>query len=199
MEKILVIVLSGAPSSGKTTAFRQLAADAELGSKILFVEESAAELIPIHEMRDDDAFDKLPMEAQQSFQRLVAAHSVHKSFLARRRAERLGKRIVIFDRHTLDGAGYLKGGVSELLSVTGMTVTDLIAGVDHVLFLAAPPEAHYVINTYRFEPYAFALKRGEGVYRAWSDHHPDVTVIDGDTWPAKYANLVAEIRRLMNL
>lgn len=131
---MLKIVLTGIPSSGKTSVTNGVVERfTELGYRVLVVPETATEYINSGiKPFGDDGIDPL------IFQELVLKKQLNKESLYEYAAEALGsdKTIIIFDRGTLDGYAYVPFEAMEsVVKNEGKSRRELLLNYDAVLFL----------------------------------------------------------------
>lgn len=131
---MLKVVLTGVPSSGKTSVINSVIERfKEQGYRVLVVPETATEYIlsgikPV----GDDAIDPVV------FQELVLKKQLNKEELYDMAAFHLGKdkTIILYDRGTLDGYAYVSHeDMESVVKKCGQTKRDLLLRYDAVLFL----------------------------------------------------------------
>lgn len=158
-----MIVLSGAPSAGKSTALRHLQALGWPG--VGFVPESARVLlaagypVPSH---DDPA-------QGHAFQREILSLQAGLEAAWNARADRVGH--LILDRGRPDGAGFWPAGEADYFRSFGLDAAAELARYDHVLFLELPSEDHFgTIDAERFHDYAQSVEAGRRLEALWAKH-----------------------------
>ncbi|MCX4249301.1 MAG: AAA family ATPase [Bacilli bacterium] len=136
---MLKVVLTGIPSSGKTSVINSVVERfSEQGYHVLVVPETATEFInsgiaPV----GDNALDPLV------FQELVLRKQLSKESLYEYAAMHIGndKTIILFDRGTLDGYAYVKEEcMDKVLKGAGVRKRTLLLNYDVVLFLEGKEE-----------------------------------------------------------
>lgn len=136
---MLKIVLTGIPSSGKTSVINGvLERFTEQGYRVLVVPETATEYIlsgikPFGEDGIDPVF----------FQELVLKKQLSKEELYESAALKLGsdKTIILFDRGTLDGYAYVPyEDMQSVVDKCGVNKRKLLLNYDAVLFLEGAPK-----------------------------------------------------------
>ncbi|MCE9586636.1 AAA family ATPase [Candidatus Uhrbacteria bacterium] len=180
---IPMIVLTGGPGSGKTTAMEAL--KKEFGNEIKFVPEAATILISqvgIVPPSDDPVgiarFQQTLLRIQRAFEEAAVDQAI-----------RDGKKAVLLDRGTLDSAAYLDGGVKDLERICSIKAHDEAARYARVIWLAPAPESVYEDirsnNPARREDHAEAYRLGHALFFSWSPY----TVVKSaklDGWAHKY-------------
>jgi predicted ATPase len=174
------IVLTGGPSSGKTTILKTLCE--EFGDQITLVPEVATLLldggfpIPGKDLPWSEAW-------QESLQTAVlpVQSSLETAFALK--AQSSDCRLLICDRGLLDGAAYTPGGLKEFCErfhVDAAAAHKNYAAVIHLESLATADPTKYgrAGNEQRFEPLERAKMLEEATRSAW-DGHPHHLVIDG--------------------
>ncbi|HVM90557.1 MAG TPA: AAA family ATPase [Verrucomicrobiae bacterium] len=186
-----VVVLTGGPASGKSTAKTALESDPEIAPHAHFVPEVATFFIgQVGIKPPDPATDPV---GYARFQQQVARIQLVLEEGALEQAARDGKKVVILDRGLLDNAAYLKGGLEELQRLTDIDVRQHARRYHRVIHLAAPPEEVYdrvrSNNPARRETYAQACALSESISEAWRVCNGYTMVGNSGGWPAKYANV----------
>ncbi len=131
---MLKVVLTGIPSSGKTSVINSVVERfKERGYRVLVVPETATEYI-LSGIKPfgDDGVDPI------FFQELVLKKQLNKEYLYDLAANHLGKdkTIILYDRGTLDGYAYVDNDDMErVVKDCGETKRDLLLRYDCVLFL----------------------------------------------------------------
>lgn len=131
---MLKVVLTGIPSSGKTSVTNGIVERfTELGYRVLVVPETATEYINSGiKPFGDDGIDPIV------FQELVLKKQLNKEALYEYAANVLGsdKTIIIFDRGTLDGYAYVSTeDMDSVVKKEGTGKRELLLNYDVVLFL----------------------------------------------------------------
>lgn len=188
---VRVIVLTGGPGSGKSTAMEALREDPEIGPNAHFVPEIASFIIaqvglkPPNQERDPVGF--------AGFQQLIAGVQLLVEDGAVEQATRDGKPLVILDRALFDGAAYLEGGLEELNRITRFDLGAMGKRYSRVIQLeVAPPDVYEGIrknNPARSESHAKAFLLSNRIRDAWRLHPSHALIVNGTGWKEKYARV----------
>lgn len=192
---ITKIVITGGPCAGKTTALSWLQnAFTQLGYRVLFVPETATELISGGVTPWDCGtnldYQKCQMRLQLEKERLfeqAAATMPH------------DKILIVCDRGAMDNRAYMnEEEFNAVLADIGGNLTELRDGYDavfHLVTAAKGAERFYTKanNKARTEDLADAIALDDKVISAWTGH-PHFRVIDNSTgFDEKMRRLLAEI------
>lgn len=184
-KKIPMIVLTGGPCSGKSTALRVLAED----PRFHVVPEAASILIAqlgIKPVGDDGHSDRFQI-AHRRVQMIFEA-------LARSQARADGKKVVILDRGTVDAAAYIPGGIAHYGRCFGVEALNDARRYHAVVQIAVPPseiyEAHQHNNPARREDYTQAKALETKIVNAWKSH-PNYTFVDDLNWQTKLDTVIS--------
>ena len=199
---VQIIVVTGAPGSGKDMFLEDVAADPWFRRHAIIEAEAAAWIITGQRMKREDF--GASREIRVAFQQTVAASLRLKRLLAVDRAIRHGKKVIVFNRFISCGEAYMPGGILELCDVIGMSHLEMINGIDAVIWTAPPPEKYYVQHDpadpdgYRFEPYALAIELGRKVREAYGRLGllPVYDILGQESFDLKRENFMAKIRTL---
>ncbi|UYL10351.1 ATP-binding protein [Bdellovibrio sp. SKB1291214] len=170
MNKIKKIVLTGAPSSGKSSA---LAAIEALNlPHLALVPESAVVLLkggfpaPAH----DD------LEQVRFFQNSILTVQENLELICTRRNPKATH--MILDRAKLDGAAFWPPGIEDYLKNFPVKVDEELAKYDHVLFLEMPKKEFFGgVHQSRFHNFEQSLESQRRLEIVWGGH-PSFTRID---------------------
>ena len=192
---ITKIVLTGGPCAGKTTAltwinnyFR------DRGYKVLFVPETATELIPN---------GLTPWEAKSNYDYQVAQATLQKTkeMLFERVAKGMNaeKILIVCDRGMLDNKAYMKNNEFKRLmkefNTTEVEERDSYDAVFHLVSAAKGKEKFYTLenNNARTETIDEARILDDKIISAWTGH-PHFRIIDNSTeFEEKLERLLKEI------
>ena len=192
---ITKIVLTGGPCAGKTTAltwinnyFR------DRGYKVLFVPETATELIPN---------GLTPWEAKSNYDYQVAQATLQKTkeMLFERVAKGMNaeKILIVCDRGMLDNKAYMKNNEFKRLmkefNTTEVEERDSYDAVFHLVSAAKGKEKFYTLenNNARTETIEEARILDDKIISAWTGH-PHFRIIDNSTeFEEKLERLLKEI------
>ena len=196
---ITTIVITGGPSAGKTTALSWIQNEfAKLGYRVLFVPETATELIT-------GGVAPWTCGSNLDYQRGQMELQLAKERVFRRAAESMtGEKILIVcGRGAMDNKAYMKETeFSRLLSEMRTTEVQLRDGYDamfHLVTAAKGAEQFYTTenNKARTESVEEAAALDDKLIAAWTGH-PHLRVIDNSTsFDDKLRRLVAEIRSFL--
>ena len=193
------IVLTGGPCAGKTTGLSWIQnAFSKLGYRVLFVPETATELItggvaPWTCGRNLDfqlCQMRLQMEKERIFEQAAATMKEDKI-------------LIVCDRGTIDNRAYMNDlEFSQVLEALGTDEVQLRDGYDavfHLVTAAKGAERFYTLsnNGARTETPAQAAALDDKLIAAWTGH-PHLRVIDNSTdFEDKLKRLIAEIRSFL--
>jgi predicted ATPase len=157
------IVLTGAPSSGKSSTMKELVR--VYGNKAVLVPESAVVLLsggfpaPMHG----------DLEQIRAFQRaIVPVQWGLETVFSRQNPE---AELMVFDRGALDGAGFWPPGPQAYFKEYGLDQQAEFKKFDHVLFMELPtPEQFGGVNALRFHDYQQSLQSEKQLREAWQGH-----------------------------
>ena len=188
--KPIKIVLSGAPSSGKSSSMEALM---KLhGERVALVPESAVVLLaggfPAPSHND--------IEQIRAFQRAIIAVQENLEIVIERRHPQATH--FVLDRAKLDGAGFWPPGAEDYYRQFGVDPIKELAKYDHVLFLELPTaESFGGVSEKRFHDYNQSLESERRLRQVWSAHPRFQTVPAQATLEAKVAMVVGLVQKLM--
>ncbi len=188
------IVLTGGPCAGKTTAFNWIQNNfPKQGYKVLFVSESATELI---------TSGIVPWETASNldFQQTIIKMQMEKEKIFEEIARKLPfeKILIVCDRGVMDNKAYMsKRDFNYLLKSLGVTETSLKDSYDAVFHLVTAAkgakEFYNLDNPARTETIEDAIKLDNALINAWTGH-PHLRVIDNSSdFEEKMKRLMREI------
>ena len=193
--KISKIVLTGGPCAGKTTAltwinnyFR------DRGYKVLFVPETATELIP-------NGITPWDCKNNYEFQTAVATLQKTKEAIFEQMAKGMNaeKILIVCDRGMLDNKAYMKPSefkkVLKDFNTTEVVERDSYDAVFHLVTAAKGKEQFYTLdnNNARTETIDQAKEIDDKIIAAWTGH-PHLRIIDNSTdFEQKLEKLLKEI------
>lgn len=195
---MLQVVLTGGPSSGKTSVInRAVEQFRELGYHVIVVHETATDLINsgIKPFGDDGlkAYD---------FQKLVLEYQLVKERSARYAAECMGTNstIILYDRGTLDGYAYIEPEEwDELLTECGVGKRTLMSSYDVVIYLENASE-YFTLenNAARYESDALeAARKGDLVLQSYLSHDNLIVVKPRERLIDKQQEVIGIIKNLL--
>lgn len=163
MNKVKKIVLTGAPSSGKSSALVEIEKMAT--DKIAIVPESAVVLLkggfpaPSH---DDN-------EQIRAFQRTILSVQENLEDICQRKYPNATH--MILDRAKLDGAAFWPPGIEDYLKSFPVNLEDELSKYDHVLFLELPKKEHFGgVHQSRFHNFEQSLESERRLEQVWGKH-----------------------------
>lgn len=186
------IVITGGPCAGKSTALSKIQSElSQLGYLVLFVPETATELITsgINPVNDKD------------FQKHLLALQIEKEAIAVKAAKSIGaeKMLIVCDRGLLDAKAYMtQTEYDEMLKETPYTeleLRDSYGAVFHLVTAANGAREFYTLanNNARSESPEQAVNIDQKIIGAWTGH-PHFRVIDNSTdFDDKIKRLLHEI------
>ncbi|MBR6406377.1 MAG: AAA family ATPase [Lachnospiraceae bacterium] len=193
--EIRKIVITGGPCAGKTTALSWIQnAMTQLGYRVLFVPETATELITggvaPWTCGTNAEYQKCQMRMQMEKERIFeqAAKTMD--------AEKI---LIVCDRGELDNRAYMNDAefqeVLEYLGTGEIELRDAYDAVFHLVTAAKGAEEFYTTlnNAARYETYEEARALDDRLIAAWTGH-PHLRVIDNSSdFEDKMKRLIAEI------
>ena len=190
--QITKIVITGGPCAGKSTAMSHIQDEfTKLGYRVLFIQETATELItsgisPKTSAEFQTFQMKLQIEKEKIFE--DAAQTMSES-----------KVLIVCDRGLLDNKAYMSNEefkkVLALVGASEIEVRDNYDAVFHLVTAAKGAEEFYttVNNSARTETPKQAAELDDKLISAWTGH-PHFRVIDNSTcFEEKIGRLIAEI------
>ncbi len=192
---ITKIVITGGPCAGKTTAMSWVQnAFTQMGYKVLFVPETATELIL-------GGVTPTSCGTNADFQKCLMRLQIEKEkvFEKAARSMRSDRILIVCDRGLLDNKTYMSQAdfdeVLQDLSCTEVDARDNYDAVFHLVTAAKGAEKYYTTanNAARKETVEQAAAMDDSLIAAWTGH-PHLRVIDNTTdFEDKMRRLVAEI------
>ena len=193
--EVTKIVITGGPCAGKSTAFSRIQEEfTSMGYNVLFVPETATELInggiAPWTCKTSDEFQKYLMRLQLEKEKIFvdATSSMPDE-----------KFLIVCDRGMLDNKSYMTSfGFQSVLNELNLNETELRDNYDavfHLVTAANGAEEFYTTanNTARTETPEEARKIDEKLISAWTGH-PHFRVIDNSTtFDGKIKRLIKEI------
>jgi predicted ATPase len=190
MTKAKKIVLTGAPSSGKSSSMAELTR--LYGGRVALIPESAVVLLsggfpaPAH----DD------LEQIRGFQRAIITVQENLELIIERRHP--AAALFILDRAKLDGAGFWPPGPEDYFRQFAVDPAKEFLKYDHVLFLELPAlESFGGVNQRRFHNYEQSLESERRLRQVWSRHPGFVTIPAKETLESKVGDVVQFVRDLI--
>jgi predicted ABC-type ATPase len=185
------IVITGAPSSGKSTTMIRLSS--VLGDQAVMVPESAVILLsggfpaPEHDdLEQIRAFQKAIIQTQSSIEIVFTLQNPNAS-------------LMIFDRGGLDGAGFWPLGPNDFLTEFKIDVAKEYAQYDYVLFFELPDrKAFGGINPLRFHDYEQSLESEKKLKTLWENHPHYIEIKATENFEDKIQMAIAVIEKIAN-
>lgn len=185
------IVITGGPCAGKSTAMSRIQSElTQLGYKVLFIAESATELI---------TGGLTPMEFED-FQAYLTKYQLEKEAIYEKAAESSKEKVIIVcDRGVLDNKAYMSeeqfNDILNKLHTNEVELRDNYGAVFHLVTAAKGAEQFYTTanNAARRETVEEAAIMDNKTIDAWTGH-PHFRIIDNSTdFDEKMRRLMVEI------
>lgn len=194
-KQISKIVITGGPCAGKTTAMSWIQnAFAKLGYAVLFVDETATQLIT------GGAAPWLSTSNRDfQWQLLQLQQAKEKAFIEIGKTMKEKKVLVVCDRAAMDNCAYMTeqefGWVLKQMNASKIELRDQYDAVFHLVTAAKGAEKYYTLanNQARTETVEEAAALDDKLISAWTGH-PHFRIIDNSTgFEEKMLRLIAEI------
>ncbi len=184
------IVITGGPCAGKSTAMSRIQSElGQLGYRVLFIAESATEIMTSGVSPMDPNFQKHLLDYQLQKERIYDDYANDIG----------GKVIIVLDRGALDSKGYMSKDEWENLlkefNTTEIELRDHYDAVFHLVTAAKGAAEFYTTanNAARRETPEEAAKADDALLESWTGH-PHFRVIDNSTYfDEKIKRLLKEI------
>ena len=193
--QIVKIVITGGPCGGKSTAMSRIMKElGKLGYTVLFVPETASELI-------SGGVAPWTCGCNSDFQKSLFTLQLTKEKVFENAAKTMNndKYLIVCDRGALDNKAYMsQQEFADVLSAIGMNEVQLRDNYDavfHLVTAADGAEKFYTLdnNQARTETPEQARELDEKIIAAWTGH-PHLRVIDNSTdFETKMQRLISEI------
>jgi predicted ATPase len=185
----ITIVITGAPSSGKSTVMKRL--ETNLGDRVVVVPESAVVLLsggfpaPAHDdMEQITVFQKAIIQVQTGLETVFARQNPEAN-------------LTIFDRGILDGAGFWPPGAKDYLEKFHLDVAKEFSKFNYVLFFELPSEKFYGgVNRLRFHDYAQSLESAKKLKEIWSQHPHYIEIKATEDFEDKIQTAISMIEKI---
>lgn len=195
VKKIIKIVITGGPCAGKTTGMSRIENYfTKKGYKVLFVSESATELI-------NSGITPLSCASKETFQELLLKLQLKKEEIFEEAANSMDsdKVLIVCDRGSMDGKAYVnelefKNMVKKVNS-NEIDLRDNYDAVFHLVTAAKGAEKYYTKenNMARYESLEDAKICDDKIIKAWTGHQ-HLRIIDNSTdFDKKMYRLIKEI------
>ena len=192
---ITKIVITGGPCAGKSTAMSWVQnAFSELGYTVLFIPETATELI-------NGGVSPKTCGTNADFQKCQLRLQIEKEKVFEQAAKSMDteKVLIVCDRGALDNKAYMNGDefaqVLEYLGTNEIELRDSYDAVFHLVTAAKGAEEFYTRsnNTARTETAEEAAELDDKIISVWTGH-PHLRVIDNSSgFEEKMKRLIAEV------
>ena len=189
------IVITGGPCAGKSTAMSRIQKTfSQQGYKVIFVSETATELIT-------GGVTPWECDTNVSYQMCQMQLQLYKESIYEQGAKAMGadKVLIVCDRGTLDNKAYMsESEFAEVLKQLNRNEVELRENYDavfHLVTAAKGAEQFYTLenNEARTETPQQAAEMDDKLIAAWTGH-PHLRIIDNSTdFEAKIKRLLAEI------
>ncbi len=187
------IVITGGPCGGKTSSEKWIEEEfTSLGYKVLFIGESATELI-------SGGVAPWTCGSNSDFQKLIINYQLEKEKLFEKAASTMDndKILIVCDRGAFDNRAYMNddeySAVMSELGYSRVELRDRYDAVFHLVTAAKGAEEYYTTenNDARSENIAEAISLDNKIISAWTGH-PHFRVIDNKS------NFENKMKRLIN-
>jgi hypothetical protein len=183
------IVITGAPSSGKSTTLARFAQVLE--NKAVIVPESAVVLLsggfpaPDHEdIEQIRAFQHAIIKVQYGLEIVFANQNPDAN-------------LMIFDRGALDGAGFWPPGPENYFAEFKIDIAKEYAEYDYVLFFELPSEKAFGgINRLRFHDYQQCIESEKKLRQIWSKHANFIEIKATENFEDKIQAAIATVFKI---
>jgi hypothetical protein len=183
------IVITGAPSSGKSTTIARVAEI--LGNSATTVPEGAMILLsggfpaPHHnDMEQITAFQKAIIQVQTGLE--VVFDKLHPE-----------ANVMLFDRGILDGAGFWPPGPQDYFKEFNIDVAREYDKYNYVLFFEFPDEEFFGgVNPLRFHNYQQCLESEKMLKQIWRKHPNYIEIKATEVFEDKIQNAISIIQKI---
>lgn len=183
-----VVVLTGAPCSGKSTTIEHL----KHARPNIQTQPELASLL-IHSC----GFTPKREDCVGLFEKTLYSWQIATEDFSKTIARLDRRDALIFDRGCLDPAAFLPGGADQFFRLVRTNESRVYNRYDRVIQLAPVSEALYADkcrnNPARVHSFEEALESDQKLTAVWSNHPGYVYVPDALTWDEKLALIMAEI------
>jgi hypothetical protein len=185
------IVITGAPSSGKSTTIARISEI--LGSKATIVPEGAFVLLSggfpapeHHDMQQIESFQKAIIQVQTGLEIIFDKKNPD-------------AQLMIFDRGILDGAGFWPPGPQDYYDKFKIDVAKEYAKYDYVFFFGFPSEKFFGgLNSLRFHNYEQCLASEKMLKQIWHKHPNFIEVKATENFEDKIQTAISTIQKIVN-
>lgn len=167
------ILITGAPSSGKSTTMLRLAE--VFHDQAVLIPESARILLlggfpppQLDDIKQIYSFQQVINQVQKGLEFMVIRQNFHAD-------------LMIFDRSILDGAAFWPKGISSYLEEFNVDIHDEYLRFNYVLFFELPEKSQFGgKNKQRFHDYEQSVESEEQLRMLW-ENHPHLIEIKATT------------------
>lgn len=189
---IMRIVITGAPSSGKSSVIAELQKQRRPGW--VMVPESAVVLLsggypaPAHDdLNQILSFQQIILHTQSSLEKIIAQKNLQAQHF-------------IFDRAKLDGASFWPRGPEDYFKTLQVDLAQELRNYDAVVFLEIPAEKDFGgVHQARFHDYAQSAASGKVLEQLWSRHAKFLKIAAQATLDQKIHLTIAAIDKLVGI
>jgi hypothetical protein len=180
------IVITGAPSSGKSTTIDRLST--VLGNQATIVPESAVVLLsggfppPAHnDLEQINVFQQAIIQVQRGLELIFAKQNPNAT-------------VTIYDRGILDGAGFWPPGPEDYCEKFQIDIAQEYLKYNTVLFFELPEEKYYGgITPLRFHNYAQSVESEQRLKQVWTKHPHFILIKATEQFEDKIQIAISEI------
>lgn len=188
--KVIKIVLTGAPSSGKSSTLEAL--KKQYASSFVLVPESAVILLS----GGFPAPDHSDLEQIRAFQKAIIPVQENLEMMFERKYP--DAYCMVFDRAKLDGAAFWPLGPEDYLKTFNIDKAKELKSYDYVVFMDLPSQEHFGgVHQERFHNYEQSAKCGKVLEEVWSVHPSFVKIPAYDNFNKKVEHAVDVITQLL--
>jgi hypothetical protein len=186
---MIKIVLTGAPSSGKSSALDAIAVLKP--EHIVLVPESAVVLLkggfpaPSHDdLEQIRSFQKSILVVQENLEHICSLKNSDASHM-------------ILDRAKLDGAAFWPPGIEDYLQNFPVRINEELSKYDHVLFLELPKKEHFGgVHQARFHNYEQSLESERRLEKVWGGHPSFIRIAAHQDFNLKIQSILETLKKL---
>lgn len=186
------IIITGAPSSGKSTTLARLAV--ALGQKCQIIPEGALILLAggfpspdVNDLEQVWAFQQSILQIQSNMEIILSRQNPYVN-------------LMIFDRGPLDGAGFWPLGAEHFLKEFHINIEEEFSHYDYVLFFELPPAKDYGGKTpLRFHDFQQSLECEKELKKIWGKHPHFIEIKATKEFEDKIQHAINIVKKISNL